>query len=133
MPWQGRVIQRGQLVTSYTSLAESLGFTVQQVRTAINKLKSTGEITSESTNKFTVITVVNWEIYQSCDTDATYDTTQYATNEQQTSNNQTTNNQQHRKNVKNVKEEKNICAARELPDGFSDWDSYWAHVAELKK
>lgn len=133
MPWQDRVIQRGQLVTSYGRLAEDLGFTIQQVRTAIKKLKSTGEITSETTNKYTIITVVNWDNYQSTDTDTTFESTQCATNEQQSNNNQITINQQHRKNVKNVKEEKNICATRKLPDGFSDWESYWAHVAELKK
>lgn len=36
-----------------------------QVRTAIKKLKSTGEITCKSTNRNTVFTVVKYDLYQS--------------------------------------------------------------------
>ena len=41
--WMGRTIQKGQVITSNKHLAEELGFSVQQIRTALNKLKSTGE------------------------------------------------------------------------------------------
>lgn len=102
--WMGRTIQKGQVVTSNKHLSEELGFSIQQVRTALNKLKSTGEITSEATNKYTVITVVNWEKYQVLEIEVTNETTSTATNEQQTSNIQATNEQQHLKNVKNNKE-----------------------------
>lgn len=105
-PWRDIVLQRGQLVTSYQSLAQNIGHTVQEVRTAINKLKSTGEITIKSTNKYTLITVVNWEDYQMIDEEATDTSTQSATNEQQTTNKQLTNNQQQRKNDKNNKNNK---------------------------
>ncbi len=63
-PWQGRTIHAGQVVTSYKRLAEDLGFGVQQVRTAVEKLVSTQEITCEATNKYTLITIVNWDDYQ---------------------------------------------------------------------
>jgi len=106
--WMGRTIRRGQLVTSYGNLANTLGFSVQQIRTAINKLKSTGEITTESTNRFTIITVVNWEKYQVLEIEVTNKTTSTATNEQQTSNIQATNEQQHLKNVKNIKNDNNV-------------------------
>ena len=108
MKWQGRTISPGQLVTSYQRLAEDLGFSVQQIRTAIKKLKSTSEITIDSTNKFTVITVVNWEDYQNAKEFPTDKTTYTLTNEQQSSNKQITNNQQQRKNDKNNKNDKNI-------------------------
>ena len=62
--WMGRTIEKGQVITSYAHLAEELGFSVKQIRTALNKLKSTGEVASESTNRYTIITVVNWEKYQ---------------------------------------------------------------------
>ena len=67
--WMGRTIGRGQVVTSYAHLAADLGFSVKQVRTALDKLKKTGEVASESTNRFTIITIENWEKYQSCDED----------------------------------------------------------------
>lgn len=63
-PWQGRIIKKGQVITSNKRLAEDLGFTTKQVRTALDKLKSTGEIICEGTNKYTLVTVVNWEEYQ---------------------------------------------------------------------
>lgn len=70
-PWQGRTIKRGQVVTSYKHLAEDLGFGVSQIRTALEKLKSTGEVTCEPTNKYTIITVVNWEEYQYIESEMT--------------------------------------------------------------
>lgn len=69
--WMGRTIKTGQLVTSYGRLAKDLGFSIQQIRTAINKLESTGEITIEATNKYTIVTVVNWEEYQFLDNEST--------------------------------------------------------------
>ena len=105
--WMGRTIGKGQVVTSYKHLAEELGFTVQQIRTAMNKLKSTGEITSEATNKYTIITIENWEKYQNFDDESTSEATDKATNEQQTNNKRTTNDQQQLKKEKNIKNDKN--------------------------
>lgn len=101
--WRKQELKAGQLVTSYKSLAENLGFSVQQIRTAVDKLKSTGEITTKSTNKYTVITVVNWEDYQSNEDLITSKSTRQITNNQQTNNKQITNNQQQRKNNKNIR------------------------------
>jgi len=101
--WRGRTILRGQLITSTAHLAAELGLSVQQVRTALKKLNSTGEITSETTNKYTLITIENWDKYQNCDDEATSNATDNATNEQQSNNKQITNNQQQRKNDKKDK------------------------------
>ena len=117
--WMGNCLKAGQFITSYKSLSEELGFSIQQVRTAIKKLESTEEITSKSTNKYTIITVMNWENYQveeeSSNTVSNNPTTneqqtdnKQTTNEQQTDNKQTTNEQQHRKNYKNYKNVKNV-------------------------
>lgn len=97
--WMGQKMKAGQLITGRKKLAEDLGFTEQQIRTAIEKLKSTGEITTKTTNKYTVITVVNWVNFQSDEETLT----NTSTNEQPTNNQQTTNKQPHRKNVKNDK------------------------------
>ena len=97
--WNDQLIKKGQLVTSYSNLASDIGHTVQEIRTAIKKLKSTGEITVESTSRYTIITVVNWEEYQILDECATGESTNTATNEQQTTNKQLTNNQQTTNNI----------------------------------
>lgn len=62
--FQGQEIKRGSFVTSYPKLAEETELTVNQVRTSLSKLKSTGEITGKSQSKFSVITVKNYCLYQ---------------------------------------------------------------------
>ena len=63
--WRGIEVKRGELVTGRKSLASELNMSEQQVRTCLNKLKSTNEITTKSTNKYTIITVCNYDSYQS--------------------------------------------------------------------
>ena len=74
--WMGRTIHRGQLVTSYSHLASDLGFSVQEIRTAMKKLKSTGEITTETTNRYTIVTIEKWSEYQGFNTDESESGTQ---------------------------------------------------------
>ena len=115
--WMGREIKKGQVVIGTQKMADELGFTREQVRRAINKLKSTNEITTETTNKFTIITVVNWNEYQYLDEeDTTNKTTSTSTNEQPTNNQQTTNKQPHRKNVKECKEGREVTRAHARED-----------------
>lgn len=62
--WRGKTILPGQYITSLSGLAENIGISVRSVRTALNHLKSTNEITIETTNNYTIITVTKWESYQ---------------------------------------------------------------------
>ena len=62
--WRGEVIGRGQVLTGLDQLSRDLKLSVQQIRTSINKLISTNEITNRSTNKFRVITINNYSVYQ---------------------------------------------------------------------
>ena len=105
--YRGHEIQPGQAIIGRKKMAEELGFSEQQVRTALKKLESTGEISIFSTNKFSSVTVENWGFYQGDEKEIN----QQVTNNQPTINQQVTNNQPHLKNVKNVKnvkKEKNI-------------------------
>lgn len=90
--WQGMKIQIGQFVTSYGHLAKECGLSVQQIRTALDKLKITGEVTYKSTSRYSIITVNNWNLYQ--------------TNNKQITNNQQTNN--NKQEVKEEQEDKKI-------------------------
>lgn len=84
--WHGKVIPRGSFWTSIESLSQKSGLTFQQTRTALDKLISTGEITSEVTNEGRLITVANYDFYQSVDESATSEITNDLTSKQQTSN-----------------------------------------------
>ena len=101
-PWRDKTLKKGQVVIGSQKIADELGFSRQQVRTALNKLKSTNEITIEATNRFSIITIVNWEDYQSETDLSTNKSTKRATNNQPTDNQQITNNQPQRKNIKNI-------------------------------
>lgn len=88
--WQGITIKRGQKVTSIGHLAEETGLTIRQVRTALQKLEKTKNLTSKTTNKFTLVTIENYGFYQSYNDFVTSN----VTNERQTNDN-------------NIKREKN--------------------------
>lgn len=77
-------VHRGEIVTSSSKLAEELGLSRQNIRTALNHLKSTGEVTTTQHSKFTVITINNYNAYQDLTTLLT--SNQPATNQQLTSN-----------------------------------------------
>ena len=62
--WRGQTIERGQLITSISHLAKETGLTCQQIRTSLNKLKSTNEITTKATNKYTLINIEKYSDYQ---------------------------------------------------------------------
>lgn len=81
-------------MTSLDRLSRETGLTIREIRTAINKLKSTNEVTSHSTSSFTHIQVINWEMYQSTKTNQ-------STNERQTKDKPTTTT----KEVKNIRTE----------------------------
>ena len=84
--YRGVEIHPGQAVIGRRSLSNALGLTEQQVRTALEHLKSTNEITIKSTNKFSVVTVVNWSFYQVDFDEPTNKSTSKSTNDQPTSN-----------------------------------------------
>jgi predicted transcriptional regulator len=91
--YKGKVVQVGETLTGLDKLSYETNLSVQQIRTSLNKLKSTNEITINSTSQGTVIKVVNYEKYQVA--------TSEPTDEQQTTNKRSTTN-------KNDKKEKKI-------------------------
>lgn len=95
--WHGYKYERGQFITSIPSLAKETGLSVQNVRTALNHLKSTGELTDKKYPKFRIITVVSYDKYQ-----GDQQANQQSANRQLTGNQQATNSRY--KNIKNNKE-----------------------------
>ena len=85
-------IPKGSLVVGRKKMAKELKMSEQSIRTSIEHLKSTNEITTYSTNKFTIISIVNWEKYQGVENKST---------------NKPTNNQPTTNHIKEYKEIKN--------------------------
>ena len=67
--WRGIDLKPGQTVVGRKKLAQELGLSERQVRTALEHLKSTNEVSIKTTNKFTVVTIENWTKYQLLDDD----------------------------------------------------------------
>lgn len=94
--FEGIKIPRGSFATSYKNLAKETGISVQQLRTSLEHLKSTHNITHETNKQFSIITINNYDKYQLINT---LDNKR-ATNEQQTINNNINNNNKEQINKK---------------------------------
>lgn len=55
---------KGQLIIGRKKTAQELKMGEQEIRTCITKLKNYGNITTKVTNRYTIITIVNWDTYQ---------------------------------------------------------------------
>ena len=93
------LIKRGQLVTGRKKLASELNITERQVRTALNHLKATNEIAIEPHTKYSIITIKNYDKYQSA--------TSRMSSKRPASDQQTTNDRPQYKNDKKNKNDKN--------------------------
>lgn len=118
----GKVIhlKPGQIATGRKKIAQCTDLNETKVYRALTALKSLGNIEIKATNKYSIITVVNWDKYQE-------ENNKRTANEQQTNSKTTTEEQQdnskrtQHKNGKNVKKEKNIYICSFFQ---SVWDEY---------
>jgi DNA replication protein DnaD len=87
--YKGIELNCGSVITSRDILSFETGLSVQQIRTALDKLKSTNEITIKTSSKGTIIQVVNYAKYQL--------STNESTNHQPMNNQQVTTNKNEKK------------------------------------
>ena len=104
--WKGIDLKRGQAITGLNSLHKNTGISVRSLRTCINRLKSTGEITVKTTNRHSIITICNYDLYNpiinGSDTQNDKPADKQATSKRQAND----NIQEYTEGIKNVKEEK---------------------------
>lgn len=100
--WKGMVIKRGQLVTSISRLSETTGISQQSLRTCLAKLEQTQEINKQTTNKYTIITILKYDSYQQCDCSENITTNKQLTNNQQTTNKQLTTTKEYKEDKNNI-------------------------------
>lgn len=62
--WHGITIKRGQFLTSAASIKRDLGMSERTIRTCLTRLKTTHEVTIETTNRYTIVTICNYDRYQ---------------------------------------------------------------------
>lgn len=129
--YKGIEIKRGQVMTSLTGISTDLGITIQQARTAIDHLKSTGEITDRATNQYRVITVVKYDDYQNSTGQATGEQQAKPKNstgeqqakqqaKQQQDNNINNNNKETNINKETIKRDTEVSVVEDF-----DFDVFW--------
>lgn len=108
--WKGTLVRRGQVIIGREKSSVDTGLTENEIRTCIKKLILTNEITSKSTNKFTVVTICKYAFYQ--DGDYTNNQQNNQQVNQQITNKTPTNNQPltTNKNDNNNKEDNTATA-----------------------
>jgi len=108
--YKGIRIPRGSFATGRVKLSEETGLTEQQTRTSLNHLELTNEITIKSYNKFSIITINNYDRYQTINQQ----------DNQQLTNKQPTTNHNRIKEINNINnKERNIKERIEMPN--IDW------------
>lgn len=62
--FQEITLQPGQFIFGRLQAARDLAMSEWKIRHCLTFLKSSGNLTSKTTNKFSIITIINWETYQ---------------------------------------------------------------------
>lgn len=107
--FEKHTIKRGQLITSRRQLSYELNMSERQVRTALEHLKSTNDIAIKPTTKYSIITVNDYETFQTSTVSAT--SNRLATDQQSTS-----DRPQYKKNKKEINNYMNRNASYSIDD-----------------
>ncbi len=104
--YRGMQLESGTVLIGRELIAKELRMSVQQIRTALNKLELTGEITIESSSQGTKVQLIKYKEYQ-MPTSEQPASNQPVTSEQPTSNQRvTTNNKDNKENKENKENKK---------------------------
>ncbi len=110
-----RIIERGQFTTGRFKIASDLKCNSSSAYKRLQKLKNLNFINTESNNEKTLITIVNYEIYQGAENKSNSESNNEVTTREQRNNNAVT----HTKNIKNIKE-KEIYKEKEKVEQYTD-------------
>jgi hypothetical protein len=119
----------GQFIFGRKKASLDTGLSEQEIRTCINLLKKTENLTIKSTNKYSIITIINWGIYQNSENEINQQINTPVTSKQPATNQQITT-------YKNGNNEKNIQKRKtSIPDNFeiSDRVRKWAEEKHITK
>lgn len=122
--YRGHDIPSGSVVIGLNALAEQTGLSVRKVRTALDHLKSTSEVTIKSNNIFSILSINKWKEYQSLDKP----TDNQMTNDRQSNDKRMTTSKERKKERKEEYKKEGIPGLV-FPDWFplKEWDQYCQH------
>lgn len=116
--WHNEIIKRGSFATSLSHLAGKLNLGVQRVRTILQRLEECEQVVLDVTNKRTIVTICNYDIYQGDESNEQHANSH---DNQQTTNKQLTTTKEENISISNdisysPKETKNI-------DSYESWST----------
>ncbi len=121
---EGKIIPRGSFVSSIGKIADELELTTAEVRTALKHLNLTSEITSKGTNRNTVFTVINYDLYQANEQAEQQTDDKQIANKEQTINKPLATNKEYKED-KNIKKNKNAICKKDYENLFGElWKIY---------
>ena len=125
--FQGKKItlKSGQLITGRKTISRDLCISESKVTRILNLLKNEQQIEQQTSSKNRLISITNWDYYQSTEQQS----------EQQVNNNRTTSEQQvnTNKNVKKEKKEKNVKKIEYCQEIFDLYNSICVSLPSVKK
>jgi len=95
-------LEPGQFIFGRKQASKDIGLSERTVRTCLHTLKTTSNVTIKTTNRYSIISIINWNSYQDDEKITTSKATSKETNKRPADDQQTTTD----KHVKNVKNEK---------------------------
>jgi len=104
--WRGETIGRGQILTGRQRLSEKLRISERNIRTCLSRLEKTGELTIKTTSKYSIITLCNYDTYQTEKLLTDQQSDQQPTSNRPATDQQPTTNKNDKKDKK-VKNERN--------------------------
>lgn len=133
--FEGTTVPRGSFVSSYPRLAEECDLTINELRTALRHLVSTGEVTVRTHAKYSVFAVNNYCLYQDANSQ---DTDKAQTNDMQSTGNAHSVNSllttiEERKEEKKEKREERKNREKEEPRGSKKKPQFYPNDERLEQ
>jgi hypothetical protein len=133
--YRGKTIPRGSFKTSLNELAEETGLSKRKLRTCLERLKSTHEVTQQTTHDFSIITICKFDDYQleNYPTDTPNDTPNDTQATHQRHTEQRKSPTPPKESIEEGKNERNIFKKEKSEKEKSDWDVLFDEWLEYKK
>lgn len=122
--YQKVLLEPGQFVFGRKVASEETGLSEQSIRTTLKHLKKLGNLTIKPTNKYSIVTICNWERYQVENNESNQQVNEQVTSTQPASNQHLTTdkndkNSKNDKNVKKIRREKQVFVPPSVQDVIS--------------
>jgi len=122
--YRGKTIPRGSFKTSLNELSAETGLSKQKLRTCLERLKSTHEITQKTTHEYSIITICKYDTYQLVE--------KKSNTPINTQGNIQATHEQHTSNTPIIEEGKKLITSYKKEEK-SDWDVLFDVWLEYKK